>query len=53
MEKDCEAIVKIRKDLVHEHTQHKCKIDVKMKMDKDYGILDGYHFRKETGNYNF
>ena len=36
-------------DLVEEHGQHSCQTDLKMEVDKEYGMIDGYVFCKDPG----
>ena len=47
---NCNALVTVRDSMVEEHELHTCQPTLKMDVDTEYGILDGYIFHKDTGN---
>jgi hypothetical protein len=51
----CDATVKVNTEallLVEGHGLHSYQPSLKMNVDKDLGIIDGYVFCKEQGNLN-
>ena len=46
VEENSDAILRVRDDLVQSHEEHTCNPTLRMEVDRDYGWLEGYIFKR-------